>query len=157
MSTPISSSPGASEVIAEAPIPRPAPWISVEDFRLIPTAAAYAHGRAFTPMAALDLPTNGILWSRADTYVLRNADYRCTPPRTYRPAAREQHRVCSATLNEGVMLFHMHPPVRPGDPPRATTGQRRPAAPPRTVRGVTRRGIPLRCRGPDPSPVVHHS
>ncbi len=66
----------------------------------------------------LDLPTNGTLLARANTYTLRTPDFAMSTAQAYRPGdwGNQQH-VFGITFGQGVTLFHTHPAVRPGDRP----------------------------------------
>lgn len=77
------------------------------------------HGGALPVLSrALDLPTNGVLLGRANTYTFRTADYVMSTTQAYRPGGYgNQQRVFVMTFDPGVTLFHGHPAVRPGDPP----------------------------------------
>lgn len=67
---------------------------------------------------ALDLPTNGTLLSRANTYTLRTADFEMSTTQAYRPGDwGNQHHVFGVTFGPGATLFHTNPATRPGDPP----------------------------------------
>lgn len=66
----------------------------------------------------LDLPTNGVALTRADTYTYRTADFAMSTAQAYRPGAwGNQDHIFGVTFGQGVTLFHTHPAVRPGDPP----------------------------------------
>lgn len=67
---------------------------------------------------ALDLPTNGTVLSRANTYAWRTPDLVMSTTQAFRPGGfGNQHRVFVTTFGPGLTLFHSHPAVRPGEPP----------------------------------------
>jgi len=66
----------------------------------------------------IDLPTNGTVLSRANTYTYRTADFVMSTTQDYaRGSFGNQQHLFHVTLDDGVTLFHTHPAVWPRDPP----------------------------------------
>lgn len=87
-------------------------------FRQLNYRVLLASGALPVLSRALDLPSNGTVLGRADTYALRTPDYLMSTTQAFRPGGYgNQQRVFVMTFDPGVTLFHGHPAVRPGDPP----------------------------------------
>ncbi|MDQ1287889.1 MAG: hypothetical protein QG622_1454 [Actinomycetota bacterium] len=66
---------------------------------------------------ALDLPTDGTVLTRANTYTFRTPDYTMSTTQAYRPGEfGDQHHIFGMTFADGVTLLHTHPAVLPGEP-----------------------------------------
>jgi len=65
---------------------------------------------------ALDLPTNGTVLERANTYTVRMADYAMSTAQAYRPGQYgNQDHIFGLTLDQRLTVFHTHPAVLPGE------------------------------------------